>query len=914
MLHSSRMLLAITFLNFIGLLTLLETQVVAQEPVQDPASEPTPFVPTLVSKFAADVDPAAVLPEYPRPTLIRPRWLNLNGSWEYAIRPLNESQPKTFDGSILVPFAVESQLSGVGKTVGADNQLWYRRRFQVPSDWRNESGNDRLLLHFGAVDWKCQVWINGQEIGGHQGGYDPFSIDITDALQKTLPTDENRESGADQADQPIWQEIVVSVFDPTDAGPQPRGKQVAKPEGIWYTPVTGIWQTVWLEPVASASIESLHWVPSLANSEIRCTVQTRTASARDEANATELSPSNLSFRISIDHGDVKASFPIDQTATIKLSDVRPWSTTDPFLYEVTVELLQDNTVIDQVRSYFGMRSIELRPDANGFPRLCLNGETLFMFGPLDQGWWPDGLYTAPTDEALKYDLQVTADAGFNLVRKHVKIEPERWYSHCDRMGLIVWQDMPSGDENARWPHDGTELQRTAESKAIYEQELRAMILARRNHPCIVAWVPFNEAWGQFETVRQTEQVRALDPTRLVISASGGNDFGVGDVHDIHNYPGPEAPPSERQRAAVLGEYGGLGLPIAGHTWQDQANWGYRSFSSADELQKNYLEFIQQLRPMIESRLAAAVYTQTTDVEIEVNGLMTYDRAIIKFDLATLKLAHAELYQPLRSLSRVEQSLASTIAYWRFEAGKPGEPVPHNRDDRGGVAARDESGHDNHLYAWAEGNAPKHSAQVSAGIVPLTGTENIGSLDDSQSAGDATKDLYTDPGRSGTHMDVIETFVFKEFTIELSVQRAVEGATGTMLGEDGRPVESLKEAPLQIGLDEAGVLRVVLIDATGKVREVSTKEPLALGEWQHCVIRCDGQQLTLDRVVDGACEREAQAECLGGMIPNVGTWTVGRGFHEGRLGRDGRALLDEIRISTLSLDDELLLWSSKAADQ
>ncbi|MEZ6108810.1 MAG: LamG-like jellyroll fold domain-containing protein, partial [Pirellulaceae bacterium] len=391
-------------------------------------------------------------------------------------------------------------------------------------------------------------------------------------------------------------------------------------------------------------------------------------------------------------------------------------------------------------------------------------------------------------------------------------------------------------------------------------------------------------------------------------ASGGNDFGIGSAHDIHNYPGPEAPPAEDHRAAVLGEYGGLGLPITGHTWQDEANWGYRSFETREQLEQAYLGFIDQLRPLVESRLAAAVYTQTSDVEVEVNGLMTYDREVIKFDLERLARAHARLYEPPRPLSRAERSAAATIAYWRFEEGQAGEPVAHDRDDRESIAARDSSSHDNHLYAFAEGNAPLHSDDVPSDVIPLTGEPNRGSLDDSRAAGSATRDLYTDPGRSGTHMDVINTFPLTEWTLEFSV-RPVQQANelGTLIGEDGHPVSNLEEAPLQVMLDREGHLEVAVIDATQRVRRARSREPLMEGQWHHLVIRCDGRELTVDRIVSGRAVSVARSDFEGHIVLHPGTWTIGRGFHGDRIGRDAQAWLDEIRVSSRRLDDDLLLW-------
>ncbi|MBX3745851.1 MAG: DUF4965 domain-containing protein [Verrucomicrobiae bacterium] len=580
----------------------------------------------LLTRWAADVHPDRVHPEYPRPQQTRPDWLNLNGLWDYSIAPRDASQPGAWDGRILVPFPIESALSGVARSVGPDQRLWYRRTFERPIAWNDR----RLLLHFGAVDWETTVWVNGREIGSHRGGYDAFSFDITEALRPTGP-----------------QELVVAVWDPSDAGYQPRGKQVREPHAIWYTPTTGIWQTVWLEPVPHTAIESLRITPNYDEGTVTLEARIR---------SWEESPAPASVRFVALEGNRRVASetarvlpgadgsPAIARATLTLPDPKSWSPDSPFLYDLRAVLRRDRRPVDRVASYFGLRKIELAQDAEGTPRLFLNGEPLFQFGPLDQGFWPDGLYTAPTDEALRYDIEVTRQFGFNMARKHVKIEPARWYYWADRLGLLVWQDMPSGDRyiGSRDP----DITRSPESGAQFEAELRAMVDGFYNHPSIVMWVPYNEGWGQWDTCRIADLVRSWDPTRLVNSASGWTDRGCGDVHDIHAYPGPAVPPVEARRAVVLGEFGGLGLPIAGHTWQDERNWGYRSYTTREDLTEAYLALIRKLHPLTGTPgLAAAVYTQTTDVEIEVNGLLTYDRAILKFDPALLAPIHRTLYTP-----------------------------------------------------------------------------------------------------------------------------------------------------------------------------------------------------------------------------------------------------------------------------
>ena len=581
--------------------------------------------------------PDNVHAEYPRPQMVRDDWLNLNGLWQYAICAKEVECPDSFDGQILVPFPVESALSGVMKKVGPENRLWYIRSFEIPAKWKGK----RVLLHFGAVDWEATVWVNSEELGTHRGGYDPFSFDITDAL---------KDSGT--------QDIAICVWDPTDAGSQPRGKQVRKPNGIWYTAVTGIWQTVWLEPVNQAYIESLKITPEFDNSQVR--VQPFAA----------VTQGKVTLKIEVLEGNkvvqtVTPSFQNDKPLPkfmpfvyCLLPSFKQWSPDSPYLYGLRITQFQDEREVDQVTSYFGMRKISLGKDADGILRLCLNNKPLFQYGPLDQGWWPDGLYTAPTDEALRYDIEVLKKLGCNMMRKHVKVEPDRFYYWCDKLGLLVWQDMPSGNN------------RSDADKKQFELELSRLVESHYNSPSIVMWVPFNEGWGQHNTPGIVEQIRKWDSTRLVDQASGWKDEGVGDVQDIHSYPGPAAPPVEEKRAAVLGEFGGLGLPIKGHTWQDEKNWGYRTFTTREELTDAYVALLSNLRSLIAGGLSAAVYTQTTDVEIEVNGLMTYDRAMIKMDAERAAAAAGRLYLPPPVIKTIVPTSREQEQAWRYTTSEP----------------------------------------------------------------------------------------------------------------------------------------------------------------------------------------------------------------------------------------------------
>ena len=572
------------------------------------------------TQWSEQVNPDNVLPEYPRPIMERTEWKNLNGLWDYAIIEKGKHSPSVFDGKILVPFAVESSLSGVGKTVGAEKELVYRRSFDVPSSWKGK----RVLLHFGAVDWRTDVWVNDVKVGSHTGGFTPFSFDITEALQGKNNT------------------LLVKVWDPTDKGYQPRGKQVSRPEGIWYTPVTGIWQTVWLEPVSESYIQDLRITPDIDNSLLSLKALVKDATSKDLVEVKVFDGQQLVAQGKSINGEcVQVAMP---------ENAKLWSPESPFLYTLKVSLKQGGKLVDEVSSYAAMRKYSSKRDANGIVRLELNNKPLFQFGPLDQGWWPDGLYTAPTDEALLYDIQKTKDFGFNMIRKHIKVEPARWYTYCDKLGIIVWQDMPSGDRNPEWQNrkyfEGTEMKRSAESEACYRKEWKEIMDALYSYPCIGTWIPFNEAWGQFKTPEIVEWTKQYDPTRLVNPASGGNHYTCGDMLDLHNYPAPELYLYDAQRATVLGEYGGIGWVVQEHIWEPDRNWGYIQFNSSKEVTDEYVKYAEKLYDLIPRGFSAAVYTQTTDVEVEVNGLMTYDRKVIKLDEKRVREINRKLCESL----------------------------------------------------------------------------------------------------------------------------------------------------------------------------------------------------------------------------------------------------------------------------
>jgi len=575
---------------------------------------------SLKTSWAEKIDPQNVLPEYPRPLIERSQWTNLNGLWEYAITPRGAAEPATFDGKILVPFAVETSLSGVMKEVGMQKELWYKRAFTVPANWKGK----QIMLNFGAVDWKADVFINDILIGSHQGGYTPFSFDVTPFL----------------TGQAI-QKLVVRVWDPTDKGFQPRGKQVSAPAGIWYTAVTGIWQTVWLEPVAANHIRAIKTIPDVDNG----TLNVKVCTSKDDTNDI------VEVKI-LDKGQVVGTAKGVSGTEMRVSVQNPtlWDTENPYLYDMKVTLASAGKVVDDVKSYAAFRKISAKRDDKGFMRMQLNNKDLFHLGPLDQGWWPDGLYTAPTDEALHFDVKKTKDWGFNMIRKHVKVEPARWYYHCDREGILVWQDMPSGDMGNQWVARqfgaGTDKARTKASIDNYYQEWKEIMDLCMSNPSVVVWVPFNEAWGQFDTEAVAEWTKQYDPSRLVNSASGGNHRNCGDIFDLHNYPAPKMFLYDETRVNVLGEYGGIGLPLEGHLWWNKRNWGYIQFTNEREVTAEYVKYAKQLQELIKRGFSAGVYTQTTDVEGEVNGLMTYDRKKVKIVEAEVRKANQDVIKEL----------------------------------------------------------------------------------------------------------------------------------------------------------------------------------------------------------------------------------------------------------------------------
>ncbi len=572
------------------------------------------------TRWAKDVSPTNALPDYPRPQLVRKEWTNLNGLWLFGT-----GEEKKFDRQILVPYAVETASSGI---MEHHDRLWYKRTFTVPAAWKGR----RVMLHFDAVDYETEVYVNGQDVGGHKGGYGAFAFDVTPMLKGDGP-----------------QTVEVRVFDPTEAGGQPRGKQTTKPGGIMYTPTSGIWGTVWLEPVAEAHIDSLRIVPDVDAKLVRVTV---------------VAPVGTTAKASIP-GVGTILFPANTETAIPIPNPRLWSPSSPHLYDLSVNLISGGAVTDTVGSYFGMRKISLGK-VNGVTKMLLNNAFTFQIGPLDQGYWPESGLTPPTEAAMKNDLETMKRLGFNMVRKHIKVEPQRWYYWADRLGLMVWQDMPSPNSYIDNP--------PPIDLPAFDFEVENVIATHMNAPSIVMWVIFNEQQARHDTARLVAKAKALDPSRLVNRDSGGgyeddaHEGAVGDVDDVHSYPPPAAPRTSADQALACGEYGGLGFIVKGHTWKPDG-WGYALTPSRQELQDTYGEFTALLKGFRDrDGLSAAVYTQIADVEIESNGLMTYDR-ILKVDPRRIALANRFAY-PVPVVETVVPTSEATKQSWRYTFSAP----------------------------------------------------------------------------------------------------------------------------------------------------------------------------------------------------------------------------------------------------
>ncbi|GAB4032843.1 glycoside hydrolase family 2 protein [Spirosoma jeollabukense] len=628
-------------------LALASTGFASAQAPPTPQLQPAP----IMSRWEKQVTADNAWREYPRPQLVRKQWQNLNGMWEYAITAKTAPQPTKYDGQILVPFCLESTVSKVNKSLTPDQRLWYRRTMSVPKDW----GDQRVLLHFGAVDYECSLWVNGGLVGSHTGGSDAFSFDITEFLK----------AGQNQ--------LILGVTDPSSTGEQPRGKQLLNPNGIWYTPVSGIWQTVWMEPVPRQTyIEEVKMTPELDSGRVRVDVLL-------DKPANNYTTAVLLTALDGTQTVATALVRAGRTAYLNVKNPKLWSPDSPFLYDIKAELVtvtdpfgdtprnkrprQDAAIetafanatvtgspLDVVTGYFAMRKISVgQGPVSSQPVLLLNNKFVFQNGPLDQGWWPGGLLTPPSDEAMTFEIDFLKKSGFNMLRKHIKVEPDRYYYLCDKLGILVWQDMPSGflEGQNEYPGDQSEPIRRSKGKEQFELELRRMMNRLHNHPSIVTWVVHNEGWGQYENKRLADWVKALDPSRTINASSGWNDVGAGDFYDIHTYEEePRSPTPKTDRVVVIGEFGGIGWPIQGHLWNPgMRNWGYQTYQSADAVlkayQKKYAKIVEYYQ---KQALSAAVYTQTTDVEGEVNGLLTYDREVIKIPIETLHQIHAPLFK------------------------------------------------------------------------------------------------------------------------------------------------------------------------------------------------------------------------------------------------------------------------------
>ena len=544
--------------------------------------------PHVVTHWAAEVTPDHVLPEYPRPQMVRADWLNLNGSWNYALTAKDAPMPTTFSGKILVPFPLESVLSGVTKTIQPDQRLWYQREFTIPAGWAGQ----RVRLNFGAVSYDATVYVNGKQVGEHTGDYDGFSLDITDALKPGAP-----------------QQLVVSVWDPIQRGTQPVGKQTSGAYSIFHTASSGIWQTVWLEPVPAASIAQLTLRPDVDKGALNLVVAANGATAGDKVEAIALTDGKEVGRVDGAPGTLLA---------LPVPNAQLWSPDHPFLYGLKINLVRDGKPLDAVTSYFGMRKIAIAKDAKGIPRILLNGLPIFSNGVLDQGFWPDGLYTAPTDDALRFDLEMLKKYGYNMDRKHVKVEPDRWYYWCDKLGILVWQDMPNMAGNL----SASDARISDAAATEFEKELKAMIDGRGNHPCIVTWILFNESWGQYDTHRLTDWLKQYDPSRIVDSTSGFIDYRAGDVNDRHDYGNPPTAPAQDDRVSILGEYGGLG---------------------GEGKAQKYTDIMNKVAALVKSsHLDGTIYTALSDEEQERDGPLLDDQRKPQVDPAIIAAGNKEL--------------------------------------------------------------------------------------------------------------------------------------------------------------------------------------------------------------------------------------------------------------------------------
>lgn len=617
------------------------------------------------TRWAADVTPENVWQSYPRPQLRRAAWQNLNGLWEYAVTDAQTTKEEVaYEGEILVPFAIESSLSGVQRTFLPTDRLWYRRTFEIDPDWRSK----RVMLHFGAVDYRCEVWVNNRLVGTHTGGNNPFGFDITAALRKRGP-----------------QLLELRVADPTDTESITRGKQQLKQKGVWYTPVSGIWKTVWLEAVNPTHVTRVLNESDAGQKNVSFRFEVAQARGNERLEVEILDGNRLIRRVEM---------PANETVNVALPECERWTPATPHLYRLEVALLRGRETLDRVSSYFALREVSVGEDAEGNRRVCLNGEPVFQLGSLDQGWWPDGLLTPPSEEAMLWDMVQLKRMGFNTIRKHIKVEPELYYYYADSLGLMIWQDMVSGFATSRsgkehvkadWKEDWNAPQ---EHSRQWQGELFEMIDRLRFYPSITTWVVFNEGWGQHNTVEIVNKVQACDTSRIIDGVTGWADRGVGQMYDVHNYPATAMilPAENGGRISALGEFGGYGWAVDDHLWAGGKPWGYKNIDGATELIDNYGRLMYDLETLIAQGLGAAIYTQTTDVEGEVNGLITYDREVVKVPVGLLHAMHHRLYG-IESAGEVVE-----LGAWRWSEPSDDAAVTVNGKEpgtaRGELAAGD----------------------------------------------------------------------------------------------------------------------------------------------------------------------------------------------------------------------------------
>lgn len=783
----------------------------------------------LSTPWTNQVSPTNALPEYPRPQMTRAQWRNLNGVWQFEGTSALGRPPIGQDLSerILVPYPVESALSGIQRHESA---MWYRRTVDVPKSWKVGQHDRRLLLHFGAVDYQSVVYVNGLKVATHKGGYDAFSADITGAVRSKGP-----------------QEILVGVTDPTDAGGQPVGKQRLRNGGIFYTPTSGIWQTVWLEPTAFAHVDRLDMTPD---------VRTRTLSVVPQTTgATGTTVQAIAYDT---RGRVvgQAAGAAGTRLRIAVPNAHLWSPTDPYLYTLKVRVLDGRKVLDSVGSYFGMRSIALGQGPDGKTRMLLNGKFVFQTGPLDQGFWPDGIYTAPTDAALKFDLQQEKSLGFNMVRKHIKVEPDRWYYWADKLGLLVWQDMPAMT---------TDRTPDAAAQANFKSELHRMIELHKSWTSIVTWVPFNEGWGEWDktaTGQIADQIKQWDPSRLVDTESGINccnskgDSGKGDIYDDHTYVGPGTPAAHPGRATVDGEYGGLGLHTPGHEFDPSHSFAYELEPDSATLTRRYVETQQRLLQVEKQcALSAGVYTQTTDVEDEINGLYTYDRQVLKMDGPQVRAANQALVKASSDIG----------APPTFPPGTPGtqgiDAYPMNEGS--GTTVKDTVG--------------SHDATAVNGPTWTTGHEG------SALHFDGVND-YADTGAA-----LLDTAGNYSVSAWVKLDSAGDGFA-TAVSQDGTSNSAFF-------LQYSGADHVFAFSFAG-TRALAPVAP-ETGRWYHLVGVRDAANQQLKLYVDGKLAG-TQAVCLGDA--STGHTVIGRGQFGGKPVDYWRGAVDDVHVFDRALTD------------